>query len=190
MDADWSVELGEDDPALEFPWASPDGSRRYVDLQRSRESIGEISEATQYRELAECLLALNVRDSPWQTVKCDVWYERQLDEAEKVYDAALKLCSYVDLIAQDVPMRFLFDRHEQFVKMAGKQLSDNDDQPISCELTVRRCWYREERPGGDHTPGFSVTVYVIGYVNYEAEARARWVKGLQRVTSLLAGVAP
>ena len=190
MDADWSVELGRNDPALEFPWTSADGSRRYVDLLQSAESIGGIPEAEQYPELAECLRVLNTPDSPWRTVKCDVWIERELDEAEQIYEATLKFCSYVDLIVRDVRKRFSFERHERFVKLAAQQLSDNDDQPVSCEFSVRRCWYHDEKPGADLSPGFYVTFCLFGYGNDEAEARVRWARGLHRVTSLLIGLTP
>jgi hypothetical protein len=75
------------------------------------------------------------------------------------------------------------------VKLAAHQVSDNDDQPVSCEFTVRRCWYHEEKPG-ELTPGFYITFYLIGYGNDEDEARARWAQGLHSVTSRLAGLTP
>ena len=190
MDADWSVELGREDPALEFPWTSANGLRRYVDLLQSPESISEIPEAEQYPELAECLRALNTPDSPWQTVKCDVWLERELDEAEQIYDATLKFCSYIDLIARDVSKRFSFDQHERFVRLAAQQLSNNDSELVSCEFIVRRCWFHEAKLGGDLTAGFCVTFYLFGYANTKVEARARWARGLHRVTSLLTGLRP
>ena len=190
MDADWSVELGRDDPALEFPWSSPDGSRHYVDVVQSAESVCEIPEARQYPELAEFLLTLNAPSSVWQTVKCDVWLDSELDEAELIYDAKLKCCSYVDLIARDTSARFSFQHYERFVKSAAKQLSDNDERPISCELIVRRCWYQRELPDDDLTSGFYVTFYLFGYGSDEAQARVRWGEGLRRVTSILTESAP
>jgi len=190
MDADWSVELGRDDPALEFPWSSADGTKRYVDLLQSPGSIDEIPEARQYPGLAECLGALNATNSPWQTVKCDVWLESELDEAEQIYDAALKFGSYLDLIARNISSRFSFERHERLVKVAARQISDASDPLVSCEFIVRRCWYHDEKPGGNLTPGFYVTLYLFGFGNGEAEARARWAQGLRCVTSSLIGLAP
>ena len=64
MDADWSVELGADDAALEFPWSSPDGSMHYVDLLRSPDWLTAIPEAKQFPELGEFLLAINESTSP------------------------------------------------------------------------------------------------------------------------------
>jgi hypothetical protein len=186
VDADWSVELGADDPALEFPWSSPDGSHDYVDLLSHPQELSKIPEATRYPELAEFLLALNAALSPWLTAKCDVWFDYELGEAEDVYDARLKTCCYVDLIARDQADRFSFERHEQWVKALARQLSDEDDQPVACELTVRRCWYRTNSSAEDDpAPGFYVTLYVFGYGNDEAQARTCWAEGLHRVTSVL-----
>jgi hypothetical protein len=184
MEADWSVELGHDDPVLEFPWASPDGSDRYVDLLRAPELVSEVPEAREYPELAGFLLALNGPDSLWQTVKCDVWLDQELGEAEQVYDATLKIASYVDLIARDVTARFSFDWHERFVKSAARSLSGEDDS-IACEFIVRRCWYSRGSRSDESDPGFYVTLFLFGYGNDECQARARWAEGLGCVTSLL-----
>ena len=190
MDADWSVELARDDPALEFPWSSPDWSRGYIDLLRSPELVSEIPEAAGCPELTQCLTALNAPTSAWQTVKCDVWPDDELGVGELIHDARLKFCSYVDLIARNAPARFSFERHECFVKSAARQLSNDDEQPISYEFTVRRCWFHSERVGDDLTPGFYVTFYLFGYGSDEAQARARWAEGLGRGTSILIGLAP
>ena len=190
MDADWSVELGRHDPALEFPWSSPDGSRRYIDLRQSPESVSEIPEAARSPELAQCLIALNGPTSAWQTVKCDVWPDDELGGSELIYEARLKFCSYVDLIARNAAARFSFDRHEGVVQSAARQLADDDEQPISCDFTVRRSWFHGEPLGDDLTPGFYVTFYLLGYGSDEAQARARWAEGLRRGTSILIGLAP
>ena len=190
MDADWSVELGRDDPALEFPWSSPDRSRGYIDLLQSPELVFEIPEAARCPELAQCLIALNAPTSAWQTVKCDVWPDDELGADELIYEARLKFCSYVDLITRNAPARVSFERHEYFVKSAARQLSDDDEQPISCEFAVRRCWFHGGRVGDDLTPGFYVTFYLFGYGSDKAQARARWAEGLRRGTSILIGLAP
>ena len=126
MDADWSVELGSDDEALEFPWSSPDGSRRYIDLHREPDRLGDIPEATRFPELGEFLRVINQPQSSWLTAKCDVWFDNELNEAEAIYDVRLKLCSYVDLVAREGSARFSFDRHEQWVKSAARALSSDD----------------------------------------------------------------
>jgi hypothetical protein len=73
MDVDWSVELGAEDPVLEFPWSSPDGKQRYVNLSQHPDAIAEVSEAVHYPELGEFLRKVNTESSPWVTAKCDVW---------------------------------------------------------------------------------------------------------------------
>ena len=187
MDTDWSVELGADDPALEFPWSSPESSYGYIDLLAHPEKLAEIPEAVPYPELAQFLLALNAPSSPWLTVKCDVWFEDELGEAEEIYDACLKMCFYTDLISRDDVARFSFEQHEQWVKSLARQLSDIDDPPIACEFIVRRCRYHKDSPADDGpAPGFYLTLYLFGYGNDEAQARTRWAEGLQRVTSVLA----
>lgn len=200
MDADWSVELGHDDPALEFPWSSPDGSHRYSDLTQRPGALFEIPEAALYPELGECLLAVNVPSSPWLTVKCDVWLNAELREAEAIYDANLKLCSYVDLIARASSSRFSFERHERWAKSAARELSSDHEEPIACEFIVRRCWYHAEpsarrsqanatSTAEDPTPGFNVTFYLFGYGKDAAQARTRWAEGLRRATPLLTALA-
>jgi hypothetical protein len=186
MDADWSVELGHDDPSLEFPWSSPEGTPGFVDLTQHLEAVREIPEAAQYPELAWFLLELNFKFSPWLTVKCDVWVENELGEAEDIYEAKLKMCSYMDVVRRNESERFSFEQHEQWVKLATTRLRNIGPHPIACELIVRRCWYRagsteDEEP----VPGFYITLYLFGYGNDEAEARARWRGGLTRVSGVL-----
>ena len=202
MDADWSVELGSDDAALEFPWSSPDGSQRYIDLQLHPDRINEVPEAMRFPELGEFLRAVNQPHSPWITAKCDVWVDHELGEAEAIHEAKLKLGSYIDLIARAESARFSFERHEQWVKGAARALSTDDGSPTACEFILRRCWYHTETSSlraGDDTdtpgeanpvPGFYVTFYLFGFGDDEAQARARWAKGLQRVTAALIAIAP
>jgi len=188
MDADWSVELGTDDPTLEFPWSSPDGSQGYVDLSSQPEALTAIPEAAAYPELAEFLRTVNGKSSPWQTVKCDVWTDDELGEAETIYDGTLKFCSYVDLIVRDAAARWSFERHEAWVKSAARELDGEGAVSIACEFIVRRCWFHPEGAvDPEHTTaGFYVTLYLFGYGHDEAEARARWAEGLRRVTGVLA----
>jgi hypothetical protein len=190
MDADWSVELGHDDPALEFPWSSPDGSQAYVDLLQHPETIVYIPEATARPEIAESLLVINQTGLPWITVKCDVWQDDELGQAQLCADESVK-SSYIDLIAQNPESRFSFERHEAWARAAARILSSDECDGISCEFIVRRCWYHEagttERSS---TPGFYVTFYLFGCGRSPDEARAKWVSGLRQATTLLASSAP
>jgi hypothetical protein len=190
MDVDWSVELGADDPALEFPWSSPDGSQRFVDLSQDSGAIASLPEVTQYPELAEVLIALNAESSPWLTAKCDIWTDDDLGEADEIYDAQLKVCSYIDLVRRSESERSSFHQHEKWVKSAAlaSQPLEMDD-PIVCEFIVRRCWYHSgSRPDNEPEPGFYVTLYVSGYGSDEAGARAMWARGLTQVSGILVGL--
>src|SRR3954452_7717289 len=100
MDADFSVELGADDDALEFPWAENE-SLHYYDLKRQPELLLNISEARDWPELGELLSAVNGKLSAFLTAKCDVWSDGEISEAEEIYGATMKLSSYVDLLFEE-----------------------------------------------------------------------------------------
>ena len=51
MDADFSVELGADDPTLEFPWEDAGTELRHFDIKKHPEQIRFVDEAEHYREL-------------------------------------------------------------------------------------------------------------------------------------------
>ena len=190
MDADWSVELGADDPVLEFPWSSADGTQRSVDLSQHPEAIATLPEVTEYPELARVLVALNGTLSPWLTAKCDVWIDKDLGEAEEIYDAHLKVCSYLDLVRRNKTERGSFKKHEEWVKSAALGLQAlGTDAAIACEFIVRRCWYRSDsRPDDEPEPGLYVTLYVFGYGDDEPCARAMWAGGLTLATDILLGL--
>ncbi len=73
MDADFSIELGYDDPVLDFPWNDPSGRLAYFDLKLHPELIEKIEEARQFAELSEFLRSTNSHRSAFETAKCDVW---------------------------------------------------------------------------------------------------------------------
>ena len=188
MDADWSVELGGDDEALELPWSSPDGTQRFVDLSQHMEALASLPEVVQYPELTSFLVILNGKFSLWLTAKCDVWIDNDLSEPEKIYDAKLKVCSYIDLVRRNDSERFSFEHHEKLVKSAAAYLRYvGMGHPIACEFIVRRCWYHSDSHTDDEPePGFYITLYVFGYGNDEAQARAMWSGGLTQVSFAIA----
>ena len=98
MQADYSVELGKEDPALELPWISADGSTRYYDLKRNPELVLQIPEALGSPELSAFLTRINAAGFPLQTAKCDLWYSRELSVEEEIFGAAGKFVSYIDLV--------------------------------------------------------------------------------------------
>lgn len=187
MDADWSVELGADDPVLEFPWSSADGALRYLDLRQRPEALMEIPEARTDPVIAMLLREVNGQYSPWQTVKCNVWIDHELSEAEAIYGGRSKLSCYVDLIARDQVTRFSFDRHEAWVRAAARAANSDDNTSCTAEFIVRRCWYHPEGATDPDrmTAGFYVTLYVFGYGQSDAEARLRWTEGVRHVTPIV-----
>ena len=78
MDADFSIELGREDPVLDFPWKDPAGKLAYVDLKRHPELLASIEEAEQFPELGEFLRTLNSPRSMVETAKCDAWATTEL----------------------------------------------------------------------------------------------------------------
>ena len=74
------------------------------------------AEASRYRELGEFLVSVNSQNSLVQSAKCDAWSSRELNEAEEIYGATCKFCSYVDLVFCDTAARANLSQHEQFAK--------------------------------------------------------------------------
>ena len=121
MDADFSVELGADDDALEFPWSSPDGNLRYYDLKQQPDLLLYIAEANEYQELGRYLSSANSDRSVFLTAKCDVWTDDELSEAEEIYEAKTKLGCYIDHLFAEAgdaaeERRFSFERHERLAE--------------------------------------------------------------------------
>jgi hypothetical protein len=98
MDADYSIELGHDDPLLDFPWADPDGKLAYYDLKRHPDLLAHIKETLSYPELAEFLRVANSSASMFESAKCDAWKTEDLGTEEEIFGVTSKCASYVDLI--------------------------------------------------------------------------------------------
>lgn len=182
MDADWSVELGAGDAVMEVPWASADGSLRYVDLNGHPERIGAIEEARQFPELAEFLRRMNAPASGMASVKCDVWKGTEMEPAEEIYGASHKVGSYCDVIFREQGRRADFAMQESFVKKAAALLRTAPEIPASAELVVRRCVFHDDESAA---VGLAVTAFVSGYGNREEAARRQWGIGLQLVANAL-----
>jgi len=186
MDADFSVELGADDEALEFPWTSPDGNLRYYDVKNQADLLLYISEANHYQELGEFLSCANSANSLFLTAKCDVWLDEELQEAEAIYGAKLKLASYVDILfadPSDSGPRFEFERHERVADRLVQLLSRAPQISVAAEFIVRRCYYHSaEEPV---RPGYYLTFYCFGYGDDAEEARKRWGIGMNLVQNAL-----
>jgi hypothetical protein len=188
MDADFSIELGSDDPVLDFPWKDDAGRLSYVDIKRHPELIDQIAEAQQFPELKAFLCLINSSRTTLETAKCDAWATKELSAEEEIYDVSCKFESYVDILFSDAavslstPMRMglrlSFGDHEQFARRLVELLRRAPDISSAAEACVRRCFFEH----GDGTEeGFYFTVYVRGYGCDEATAQVSWEVGLRLV---------
>ena len=176
MDSDFSIELGREDPVLDFPWTDPDGRLAYFDLKRQPELLARLEEATQFPELAEFLRAINAAISVVESAKCDAWATEELSPEEEVFGASHKFASYVDVVFSEIDVRLSLSAHEQFARKLVELLRRVPDTPSAAEVCVRRCYFADD---GDVREGFYCTLYVSGYGNEEASARRNWGVGLK-----------
>jgi len=191
MDADFSIELGREDPVLDFPWKDSAGKLAYVDLKRHPELIARIEEAEKFPELKEFLRVMNSARSMVETAKCDAWATTELSAEEEVYDASHKFVSYVDVVFSNIDVRESSLRqsslrepslreslpaHEQFARKLVELLRRVPETPSAAEVCVRRCYFGE---GGGVRQGFYCTLYVSGYGNDSASARQNWAVALK-----------
>jgi hypothetical protein len=192
MDADFSIELGPDDPVLDFPWRDPDGKLCYFDLKRRPELIERIEEAAKFSALKEFLRSLNSPLSVLETAKCDVWSSQELSPEEEIYEASHKFASYVDVVfsnfnnylmspGETMP-RLSFTSHELFAQRLVQLLRHVPNILSSAEICVRRCFF-DETAGIQE--GLYCTLYVSGYGSDEASARQNWEVGLRLMGNAL-----
>jgi hypothetical protein len=172
MHADFSVELGRDDPALELPWSAGDPSVRYYDLKNSPELVLQVPEAAAYPELGAFLTRINAPGFPLATAKCDAWCSREIAPEEEIFSADRKFVSYIDLVFADETSCCSFEKHEEFARELCRLLSHAPDIAATVEVVVRRCYYH--RASVDSLNGFCLTAYVTGFGDKEHEPRRRW----------------
>ena len=182
MDADFSIELGREDPVLDFPWKDPAGKLAYVDVKRHPELMASIEEAEAFPELGEFLRIMNSARSMVETAKCDAWPTTELSAEEDVYDASHKCASYVDVVFSEIDVRFSLSLHEQFARKLVELLRRVPDTPSAAEVCVRRCYFGGD---GDVHEGFYCTLYVSGYGNDKASARQNWGVGLKLMANAI-----
>jgi len=171
MDADFSIELGRDDPALDFPWADPDGRVAYYDLKRNPNNLALVVETQELSELADLLRSVNSAASIFESAKCDAWSTSELTAEDEIFGAALKSVSYVDLVFTDPEQRTSFAQHEHFAKRLVELLRRAPEIPAIIEICVRRCFFTEN---SDTIDGYYFTVYVSGYGDDQTRARQNW----------------
>ena len=175
MDADFSIELGADDPVLDFPWADPSGKLAYVDAKRHPELIARIEETHKFPELAKFLQAINSSHSAVESAKCDAWSTTELSPEEDAYNASRKVASYIDLVFSERVRQTSFEAHKEFAQKWAALLQRAPEIAASAEICLRRCYFVEPR---DTTEGFYFTLYVSGYADDEPAAQKNWAIGL------------
>lgn len=199
MDADFAIELGREDPVLDFPWEDPSGELAYVDVKRHPALLAKISEAGKFPELREFLRTVNSARSTLETAKCDAWATTELNAEDEVFGASHKFASYVDAVfVADLkacqasvlqsplaplsfspsPWRESLIVHEQFAGKLVELLRRAPEIPSEVEVCVRRCYFPGE---GEAREGFYFTLYTSGYGNDEEGARRNWGVGLKLV---------
>jgi hypothetical protein len=140
MHADFSVELGRDDAALELPWNSTDPAVRFYDLKKHPELLQQIPEAVAWPELGAFLARINAAGFPLATAKCDAWQSREVAPEEEIFGDR-KFVSYVDLVFEGEAERCSFEKHEAFAKDLCRLLSQAPEIPAAVEIVIRRCYY-------------------------------------------------
>jgi len=202
MQADYSLELGREDPALELPWSSADQATRYYDLKRNPESVLEIPEAQRSPELSAFLSRINAAGFPLQTAKCDLWYSGELSVEEEIFGAAGKFVSYIDLVFSGDPERPTLEppqakppsrrlnltEHEALAKKLCALLKRAPEIAATVELVIRRCYFHLEHGAEESDDGFCITAFVTGFGDDEVEARRRWSIALTLVQNALVQV--
>ena len=186
MDADFSIELGREDPVLDFPWNDPAGQFTYRDLKRHPALLARIDEAERFPELGEFLRAMNSAQSLAETAKCDAWETMELSTEEEIYDASHKCASYVDILFSErglqLNLRQSLQGHEQFARKLVELLRRAPETPSAAEVCVRRCYFTES---GGVQEGFYCTLYDSGYGNDSACARLNWAVGLRLMANAI-----
>jgi len=182
MDADFSIELGREDPVLDFPWTDPSGQLAYFDLKRRPELIAEVEEAKKFPELAEFLKRVNSARSPLESAKCDVWQTTELSAEEEIVGASHKFACYVDLVFSHVESRRSLPMHESFARRLTELLRRAPEIAAAVEICIRRCFFAEAERTSE---GFYFTVYVNGYGDDEERARRGWTVAVELVASAL-----
>jgi hypothetical protein len=209
MQADFSVELGRDAPALEIPWRSDDPHIRYFDLKIHPELVLQIPEAVAYPELATFLSRINAPLFSLATAKCDAWSSSEVAPEEEIFGDR-KFVSYIDLVFVDQEDRCSFEKHEAFARELCRLLSHAPEIAATVELVIRHCYYHQEqfrmqqsaengvpperKPGTegsiDSVTGFYITAYVTGLGDHDHDPVRRWAIALDLLQNALVQLRP
>jgi hypothetical protein len=186
VQADFAVELGLDDDALEFPWSSEEGGVCYYDLKHHPEFLQHIGEVREVQELGDFLSVVNAPTCILETAKCDTWASTEINPEEEIFEATHKFGSYVDLLFSDRQARLSFSEHEQLATRVVQRLQQAPGVPAFVEFIIRRCYYHAN--GDELQDGFYITFYLFGYGADESQARERWAIGIKLMQNVICGL--
>lgn len=173
------MEMGRDDPVLEFPWTSDDPAVKFVDLKGRPDLLSQVPEATEHPALHEFLAAVNAPESPFKTAKCDAWPE---DDSGS---STIWFASYVDVLFTERKRELSLADHEAVVKQLARRVEESEVQ-AAAEFVVRRCFYHLEGNGPEQSEaGCCITCYVRGCGDRAESAYANWASALAMVCEAL-----
>jgi hypothetical protein len=195
MLVDYSVELGPEDPVMEFPWSSSDGQLLYYDLKSDPSLIARIAEAKPFPEFQAFLSRVNAT-AQLLTSKCDVWSTQEFKPEEELFGAQWKFGCYVDLLFSPELMfphelicsegvllpsdaqRIRLAAHQQFAEAVCALLARVPEMPASVELVIRPCLFHgAAAEHGAH--GFGITAYLFGFGETQDGACRQWLIALK-----------
>lgn len=165
MEADWSVEIGADEPYIDASW---DGR---IDLRASASMIHTLQEA-RHAALRNALLNLNSLQSGLFTTKCDIWTlaKNEIDPDEfgaERETAKIGFASYIDILERSSARFESFVYHEALIRNLTAHLRQIELTNGRVDIVLRAA-----ADGGRQ--GFGLTVYSAGCGADHAEAYAAW----------------
>lgn len=190
MEADWSVEIGEDLPQIAVPWAAE--GLAFLDLRDCPEAAQSLPEAQSFPALGRALACLNIAGSLVFTSKCDVWrvVAADLDPLEMESTAAdtnLGIACYIDLVRGGEEAFAPFAKQEAWIKRTAQTLRATPAHSARADLVLRQAIL--ETLDGEQREGFAVTFYLTGCGRDESAAHESWERALAAAVAILASAA-
>jgi len=165
MEADWSVEIGQGLPLIDSTWEG------FVDLRVHPRAIDSLPEAVQHPALRQALLALNEKNSPVFTTKCDAWaLDEKIDPDEfdaTSEDSQTGFASYIDILERDATRFCSFKLHEERIRTLSSQLRQVALRNGRVDFVLRTAAIKEQQ-------GYGFTLYAAGCGAHPSMAYAAW----------------
>ncbi len=175
MEADWSVEIGDDAPVIDRDWPG------WVDLQRNPDAVQSLTEVRAFPPLGQMLHAMLQRCSSLLPTKCDVWMEGPADPLE--FDSEPENCTcvaacYLDLLPLHLAGWKQFAAVEEWARTTIRHLRSRSCRNARVELVVREASTLQDS-------GFGVAIYLAGCGASEFAAHAALEEAMLVATEVL-----